>query len=103
MFHDSEIPNVKDNPELSSTRCRQELLESLEARRLLSASVIAHPNVHLLPQTRSSDIQGFTPAQMAQAYGFNQISLGAALGSGQTIAIVDAYSDPNIAADLQRL
>ena len=37
---------------------------------------------------------------MAQAYGFNQLSLGAALGSGQTIAIVDAYSDPNIAADL---
>jgi subtilase family serine protease len=39
----------------------------------------------------------FTPAQVRQAYGFDQVTLD---GAGQTIAIVDAYDDPNIASDL---
>jgi hypothetical protein len=44
----------------------------------------------------------YTPAQIRQAYGFNQVSFGsvAADGTGQTIAIVDAYSEPNIYSDL---
>src|SRR5205823_11502776 len=37
------------------------------------------------------------PAQMRHAYGFDQLAND---GSLQTIAIVDAYDDPNIAADL---
>jgi hypothetical protein len=49
---------------------------------------------------------GHTPAQIEQAYGYNQISFdnGAIKGNGagQTIAIVDAYYDPNIAGDLQK-
>jgi subtilase family serine protease len=48
---------------------------------------------------------GFSPQQISQAYGFNQIRFdnGAIQGdgSGQTIAIVDAYNQPNIASDLQ--
>ena len=40
---------------------------------------------------------GYTPAQIQQAYGFNQVSNN---GSGETIAIVDAYNDPNIQSDL---
>jgi hypothetical protein len=38
---------------------------------------------------------------MQQAYGVNQISFGGVTGNGagQTIAIVDAYNDPNIIAD----
>jgi subtilase family serine protease len=48
---------------------------------------------------------GFSPAQISQAYGFNQISFNNGTirgdGSGQTIAIVDAYSQPNIGSDLQ--
>jgi subtilase family serine protease len=47
---------------------------------------------------------GLSPQQVSQAYGFNQITFpnGAIQGdgSGQTIAIVDAYSQPNIASDL---
>src|SRR5262249_14760440 len=39
----------------------------------------------------------FTPAQIQHAYGFD---LNHNTGSGQTIAIVDAYDDPNIARDL---
>jgi len=44
----------------------------------------------------------FTPAQIAQAYGINSITFNgvAGTGSGETIAIVDAYDDPNIQADL---
>jgi subtilase family serine protease len=48
---------------------------------------------------------GFSPQQISQAYGFNQIYFdnGAIKGdgSGQTIAIVDAYNQPDIASDLQ--
>ena len=39
----------------------------------------------------------YTPSQVRQAYGFNKVSYD---GSGETIAIVDAYDDPKIQADL---
>ena len=44
----------------------------------------------------------YTPTQVEQAYGFNEISLNgvAGNGSGETIAIVDAYNDANIQSDL---
>jgi subtilase family serine protease len=50
----------------------------------------------------------YSPAEIQTAYGFNNISFasysaGGSLplpGAGQTIAIVDAYDDPNIATDL---
>jgi PKD repeat protein len=40
---------------------------------------------------------GLTPAQLASAYGYEP----AAGGSGQTVAIVDAYDDPEIEANLE--
>jgi hypothetical protein len=46
---------------------------------------------------------GPDPQQMRHAYGVDQITLSGNIvgdGSGQTIAIVDAYDDPNIFADL---
>ncbi len=45
---------------------------------------------------------GFSPAQIEQAYGFSSISFNgtAGTGKGETIAIVDAYNDPNIQSDL---
>jgi subtilase family serine protease len=45
----------------------------------------------------SSGPVGYTPAQIRNAYGVDKI---AATGSGQTIAIVDAYGDPTIQNDL---
>ena len=44
----------------------------------------------------------YTPAQIQQAYGFNNITFNGAAGTGkgETIAIVDAYNDPNIQSDL---
>jgi hypothetical protein len=83
-------------------------LESLEVRALLSASAVldsifARPTFDSLGITNPAP-QGYTPAQIRQAYGFNQISFNSGTvpgnGSGQTIAIVDAYDDPNIAGDL---
>src|SRR5262245_22198006 len=46
----------------------------------------------------ASPFGGLTPAQIDQAYGLN--SVAAVNGSGQTIAIVDAFHDPNLASDL---
>jgi hypothetical protein len=90
------------------------LVESLEDRLLLSAS-FATPSFSLegraaiasgssrgaSPHVTPANSGPITPAQMQQAYGVNQISFGGVTGNGadQTIAIVDAYNDPNIVAD----
>jgi hypothetical protein len=80
----------------------------LEVRNLLSSAtptfVLRHPFGGAAP-FGSPGPTGYTPTQVRQAYGFNQISLGggaAADGSGTTIAIVDAYDDPNAASDLHQ-
>jgi hypothetical protein len=44
-----------------------------------------------------STVPGLTPTQIEQAYGF---STSGVAGAGQTIAIVDAFHDPNLAGDL---
>ncbi len=54
----------------------------------------AHPNGSSTPPSSA-----VTPAELRSAYGFNNISFSGN-GAGQTIAIVDAYDDPNIASDL---
>ena len=83
-------------------RVARPYFEALEARRLLS------------------DVPGLTPQQVRHAYGFDQISFTQiatkrakhggrrasaksipADGSGQTIAIVDAFHAPMIASDLK--
>ncbi|MDR3632767.1 MAG: DUF4082 domain-containing protein [Isosphaeraceae bacterium] len=86
----------------------------LEARELLSTtaavgpvsatSLTAHPMFDLgsLAASGTPPAGALTPAQIAQAYGFNAIAFGSVkgTGAGETIAIVDAYDDPNIQADL---
>jgi hypothetical protein len=85
-------------------------VEPLETRTLLSASsildsIFANPVVSNAAQVTNSIPTGYTPSQIRSAYGFDKISFGNGAvhgdGSGQTIAIVDAYNDPNIASDLQ--
>jgi subtilase family serine protease len=49
------------------------------------------------PDTAGSPT-GLSPTQIGQAYG---LSVTTGSGSGQTIAVVDAYDDPTAAADLQ--
>ncbi|MDB5341499.1 MAG: hypothetical protein JWN70_7118 [Planctomycetaceae bacterium] len=89
-------------------------VESLETRILLSATtadqdIIVQPHYEVTdaasPRT-SSGPTGLSPAQIRQAYGFNSITFAngtiAGDGTGTTIAIVDAYDDPNIASDLHQ-
>jgi subtilase family serine protease len=61
------------------------------------------PRNHARPPHRvqidgiTDSAHGFSPAQIKKAYGFDRI---ANQGGGQTIAIVDAYDNPNAEADL---
>ncbi len=88
-------------------RTRLPLLEALEDRRVPAAFTPGYLLYHSQGQgspLSSTGPVGFTPAQIIQAYGFNQISLTGGLqgdGTGQTIAIVDAGDDPTILTDLQ--
>jgi hypothetical protein len=101
------------------------LIESLEARELLSAAplsaiaglsfeptLVNNGRVSAPEPTGSSAsamangaspnvVAPINPAQMRTAYGVNLVSFGpvAGTGAGQTIAIIDAYNDPNIIAD----
>ncbi|MFF4031832.1 peptidase S8 [Streptomyces sviceus] len=50
------------------------------------------------PKAASATPTGYGPSDLQSAYGLT--SAAANNGSGQTIAIVDAYDDPNAAADL---
>jgi subtilase family serine protease len=66
-----------------------------------------HTNVALadggiLPAQGSTTPYGMTPAQMRHAYGADAVSFGGVTGdgTGQTIAIIDAYNQPTIASDL---
>ncbi len=73
--------------------------ERLESRELLSTARVAEPMFVVGPLVKdASPASGsYTPAQIQQAYQFNQVGLN---GSGETIAIVDAYGDPDIQSDL---
>jgi subtilase family serine protease len=94
--------------------------EPLELRQLLSASVdpqsgLAYPLYEFVPSSPSAKPVGYAPTQMQTAYGINLISFthrnangttttyseqNQNLGAGETIAIVDAFNDPNIVSDL---
>ena len=91
-------------------------IEPLESRVFLSAASVAralarataHPTYVLLHHAGlkangdPSPSGGISPSQMVQAYGVNAISFGGVTGNGagQTIAIIDAFNDPNAASDL---
>jgi subtilase family serine protease len=90
--------------------CRCLRFESLEPRWVLSASIGSTdqgvtPNLDVIsPLAVSSLPIGLTPAQVKSAYGFSSVNFGSVVGNGagQTIAIVDAYNDPNIESDLAK-
>ncbi|HUY89402.1 MAG TPA: S53 family peptidase [Pirellulales bacterium] len=82
-------------------------MDALEPRLFLSGAPM--PNAEPLaalaaPQTLTSSAPPYTPSQIQQAYTFNQVGADAlgqpTDGSGQTIAIVDAYYDKTIASDV---
>ncbi len=70
----------------------------LLAQRPESPTGYAHTNV-VVNTNRPPEFgpYGYLPVQFKAAYGFNQIPNQ---GQGMTIALVDAYADPNITSDL---
>jgi subtilase family serine protease len=104
--------NRRDSSHAQRTSCGL-AVEALEARQMLSALAAFQPAIvvmgrvaapGLTPHAASPATQAsapYTPAQIATAYGVNRISFGNVVGNGagQTIAIVDAYNDPNIVSD----
>ena len=89
-------------------------IEGLEHRNLLSLTISGYATpdyvAYVAPNgatpLATTGPTGYTPAQIRAAYGINQITFNngtvAGDGSGTTIAIVDAYNDPNIANDLHQ-
>ena len=78
--------------------------EPLESRQLLAVGAI-DGSAALAAASAVAGVTGYTPSEIRHAYGFDQVSFAgapiAANGSGQTIAIINAYGDPNIAGDLR--
>jgi hypothetical protein len=92
----------------SPRRRRLWTLESLEGRALLTSigldSLVAQPVVAAAPFASTGAPSGMSPSQVRAAYGFDKITFSGNVvgdGSGQTIAIVDAYYSPTVFADLQ--
>jgi subtilase family serine protease len=76
-------------------------VEDLECRLAPATGFLAYPT-YMRPLGEpynggSPSPVGFTPPQIRTAYAFNSIIFGGTVGdgSGQTIAIVDAYDDPS--------
>jgi hypothetical protein len=67
------------------------------------AAPTAGPQPAARPAVSPAAVAPFTPAQIRHFYGIDSIGLAnglAGTGAGQTIAIIDAYSQPNIVSDL---
>ncbi|MGN6371163.1 MAG: proprotein convertase P-domain-containing protein [Phycisphaerae bacterium] len=122
--------NVSTGRVRRAGRCtRADLLENLESRILLSVAPTimikwrSARNLHKTPAVHGAKASpiaivrrtakhasalvpgtALTPAQVRKAYGFDQISFGNIIGdgSGQTIAIIDAYDSPTVANDLHQ-
>lgn len=87
---------LRKNKQVSKAPCftRGQPIESLEPRVLLSINTSGSPS-------------GLSPAMIEQAYDLKNIVFTtngqtvSANGAGETIAIVDAYGDPDISSNLQ--
>jgi hypothetical protein len=87
------------------------LFETLETRALLTGAtpvvhptfVLWHPDGSPPGNYQSPSPIGYDPNQVRKAYGNDSVTVGGITGdgSGQTIAIVDAFDLPNALADLQ--
>jgi len=97
---DRSRPTVRFRPNAS--------LERLEERQLLSAVPIAtssalpamQTDIGVLSAVSSAPPAFYTPSQVRTAYGVPNLINGTLPGQGMTVAIVDAYSQPNIQSDV---
>jgi len=87
---------------VNSPECAEDAPHSSEIMAVVNAVALADPEAGPLAGTASPG--GFSPAQLKQAYGYNQVTFNGGTiqgdGTGQTIAIVTAYHTPTMAADL---
>ena len=118
-YRGRKAPRRRNQRELDRRQqpvCCGLIVEVLEGRQMLSAVAafqpaiivagpVAAPIVGKNGVTPATSVASapYTPAQMTTAYGVNQISFNGVTGNGagQTIAIVDAFNDPNIITDAQ--
>jgi hypothetical protein len=79
-----------------------ELLEDRAVPAVMHPTFVhQHPLAGLIPDSTSAPT-GESPATIRHAYGVDQVLFGSVTGdgAGQTIAIVDAFDEPNMASDL---
>jgi subtilase family serine protease len=69
--------------------------DAIALQRVAKDTPGAHSYLNTIPASGQGPAGGLTPADLASAYGFNSSA-----SVHQTVAIVDAYDDPNIASDL---
>jgi len=89
--------------QLSTRRLTPQVLEQVRDTGL------APEGTALAPMAATAAVVTYTPAQIRAAYGLPALpstsasvtsAQAAELGAGQTIYLIDAYSDPNVAAEL---
>jgi hypothetical protein len=87
---------------VSRTKHRVCSLEPLESRALLSAASLSLADIVAHPAASGCSVGQITSAYLARNLSFVTSLKGAITGDGygQTIAIVDAYNNPNIVRDL---
>ncbi len=81
----------------SCSRCFRDAVPRCRSADLARRSSRAcGPNSSIRPTSARTGISGWTPADLQSAYNLPS----ATKGNGQVVAIVDAYDNPNVAADL---
>ncbi|HEY0955618.1 MAG TPA: putative Ig domain-containing protein [Roseateles sp.] len=89
----AEPHRTQATPGLSTKGLTLDMLDAAVRRRALGADVA--------PLATTTTVTTYTPAQVRAAYGLPALTASAAqLGAGQTLYIVNAKHDPNIAAEL---
>jgi subtilase family serine protease len=92
---DRSRPTARFRPNASLERLEERQLLSTVPIATLSALPAMQPDAVALSYVYPSAV--YTPSQVRTAYGVNQIPDE---GQGMTVAIVDAYSQPNIQSDV---
>jgi subtilase family serine protease len=92
----AEVRSHPDIEDLAKFEIHQAILNVAQAEASGRIPGYAQPLLVVDPMA-SGGPTGLSPAKVRHAYGFDRLSQN---GSGQTIYIVDAYNDPNIASDL---
>jgi hypothetical protein len=85
--------------------------ESLESRTLLSGvtlHIVPHSQrpftTFVIPAQGSTLEPPYTPSEVRTAYGLNNINFSGVIGNGagQTIALIEAFNDPDLASDANK-